>query len=774
MIAAVGVALTALTVVASWSALRSHRRIFPGLFIDPHASVSEVWWPAWGAQRPPVKFPDRLIAIDGEPVREETRFELPAQAIAARLETLRARGDLEVRLTFATDAGPKTITRPLRARGADEALFYFGLYTLVGLFVLWSGLAVLVLARRHAGAVAYAAWSVGTFVFMATFYDYHSAGWLAPLFSLSTVSFPIFVVWLAYAFPEPPQARRRAVRAVVIAFTALAVAAAAVLALGPYVAFPERLDLRVLRGVVVAVALSSLLVLSISILYRLRVERGRRRQELRSSALGLAAVPVLIAVGFVMALWAGASIIHILLPFLVQLMPLSVGYALIRHNVFETQAVLSRRLFVVPVLTGGLVVAIIAWLVLRAAVHSDRAAIVVPWVGAMVTLLVLVPLGARVAGRLFFAATTRFRPTLQQLADDLASKGNAVEIGAAIKEAVMRWLPTEDAEVLAPADLDRLPHRPQGVNGLMDAGTAVWTTEPHWRRHLLVPMRSQGGLRGVLKLAPKHEAALYTREDLDLLETIASLGAVALHNAEVFAELEAMRRLEADVARDDKRLTLGMLGAEMSHEIAYPLNFLRYLLREGNGGAPVDPRDLEAAREELGRLERMFATLHRLKIPEPKTEPVLVLPRARRALDLVREIVETNRIASSIDIPPDLVVVAEPDRLVQIFANLLRNAVQAVPPGSAVGVRSRPDGDGHLWLEVWDEGPGVAEEIANAIFDPFVSGKQGSMGLGLAVTQRLVRGFGWNIGVRREAGRTIFGIEIPPPRSDRGYYEADS
>jgi signal transduction histidine kinase len=288
-------------------------------------------------------------------------------------------------------------------------------------------------------------------------------------------------------------------------------------------------------------------------------------------------------------------------------------------------------------------------------------------------------------------------------------------------------------------------------------------------------MRSQGGLRGVLKLAPKHEAALYTREDLELLETIASLGAVALHNAEVFAELEAIRRLEVDVARDDKRLTLGMLGAEMSHEIAYPLNFLRFLLREGNGGAPVDPRDLEAGREEIGRLERMFARLAKLKIPAPRLEPVLVLPRARRALDLVREIVEANRIAAAIDVPPDLVVTAEPDRLVQIFANLLRNAVQAVPPGAAVGVRARPNGDGTLHLEVWDEGPGIAEDIAAAIFDPFVSSKQGSMGVGLAVTQRLVRGFGWSIGVRREEGRTVFGIEIPPARADhRGYTEPGS
>src|SRR5262245_55575727 len=108
VIVAVGVALTGLTVVAAWSALRSHGRAFPGLFIDPHASFSEVWWPAWGAQRPPVRFPDQLVAIEGEPVREETRFELPAQAIAERLATLRARGSVEARLTFATDHGPKT------------------------------------------------------------------------------------------------------------------------------------------------------------------------------------------------------------------------------------------------------------------------------------------------------------------------------------------------------------------------------------------------------------------------------------------------------------------------------------------------------------------------------------------------------------------------------------------------------------------------------------------------------------------------------------------
>jgi signal transduction histidine kinase len=730
-----------------------------------------VWWPAWRTERPPLRFPDRLIAIDGEAVpARRSRFELPAQAIAARVSALRARGATEARLTFETRAGPITIVQPLRALGADEALFFFGLYGLIGLFVLWSGLAVLVISRRRAGAVAYAAWSVATFVFMATFYDYHSMAWLSPLFSVSTVAISVFVVWLAYSFPEPPRKRRLA-RAAVALFTVFEIAVAAVLVIGPYVG----LDLRALRLAVTPVAFASLLLLTASILIRLRGERGRRRQELVSSALGLAVVPTVIAIGFVMLFVTGTPVVHLVLPFLAPLLPLSVGYALIRHNVLETSAVLTRRMFIAPVLTGALAVAIMVWLALRASLRAGTSLALVPWIGAAIALLAAIALGARVSGRLFFAATTRFRPTLQQLADDLASKGKVAEIGASIREAVMRWLPTEHAEVLAPADLDRLPHRPQGVNARMEEGTAVWTTEPHWRRHLLVPMRSQGGLRGVLKLAPKHEAALYTREDLELLETIASLGAVALHNAEVFAELEAIRRLEADVARDDKRLTLGMFGAEMSHEIAYPLNFLRYLLREATGGAPVDPRDLEAGREEIGRLERMFATLHKLRVPEPQVAPVLVLPRVRRALDLVRENIEANKIDAVIDVPPDLVVVAEPDRLVQILANLLRNAVQAVPPGSAVGIRSRPDGDrGTMFLEVWDEGPGIADDIGATIFNPFVSTKQGGMGLGLAVTQRLVRGFGWSIAVRREESRTIFAIEIPPARSAGGYTEAVS
>jgi two-component system nitrogen regulation sensor histidine kinase GlnL len=55
----------------------------------------------------------------------------------------------------------------------------------------------------------------------------------------------------------------------------------------------------------------------------------------------------------------------------------------------------------------------------------------------------------------------------------------------------------------------------------------------------------------------------------------------------------------------------------------------------------------------------------------------------------------------------------------------------------------------------------VPAELQNQIFNPFVTSKEGSMGLGLAVTERLVRSFGWSIGVSRRDGRTVFRVDVP-------------
>jgi signal transduction histidine kinase len=759
----VSFALVILVIFAGRNARRSLGRPFAGLLTDPYGAFSAVRWPEWQAESLPLRFPDQLVAINGEPVAGRAGSPV-VRWISARFAELQRTGQTRTRLTFETGKGEVTIERGIRTLGINEIVFFFGLYALVALFVFWSGVAVMMLAWRQPAAKAYATWALGTVVFLVTFFDYHTTGQLVPLFTLSTVVIQVAIIWLAYSFPTPPRRHRRALHAAAVSFAALGVAAAVALLVGPRIGR----DVTLIRVIVGNSAVGSLVVLLVAMVARLQRGPRERRDELRSAAWGLALVPGLLSIGFMFGVLTGSGTIHLFLPLLAPQVPLSIGYSLFRHNILETRAVLTRRILWIPIASTAGAGAILIWLACHLLLRQLDLRVYIPWASSLGAFAVLALLGYRFTNRLFFSVRGEFRPIIQRLSDDLTSNRDAGAIAQALEAAVLRWLPTRGARIVHTTDLHRIPECPPGHRERLSAGEAVWTTESPRKRHLLLPMRSRGELRAVLQLAPKHHAELYTQEDLAMLDIVASLGAVALHNAHVIAELETFRRVEVDAARDEKRFALGLLGAEITHEIAYPLNFLRYLLGQGSAGRTLDTRDVEIGQEEIGRLERMFSTLSKLRIPMPRMQPVLVLPRARRACDLIRETLISKEIDVVVDVPSDLTVVAEPDPLVQIFANLLRNAAQAVDRGRPIGIVARHDVN-RIAIEVWDSGPGVPAELQNQIFNPFVTSKEGSMGLGLAVTERLVRSFGWSIGVGRQDGRTVFRVDVPgdSPRSLR-------
>jgi len=116
---------------------------------------------------------------------------------------------------------------------------------------------------------------------------------------------------------------------------------------------------------------------------------------------------------------------------------------------------------------------------------------------------------------------------------------------------------------------------------------------------------------------------------------------------------------------------------------------------------------------------------------------------------------------------------ADPDRLQQVFLNLLENAAQAGSAGGAIKLRTfyelslkvrRRDGSGGaapLHIEVIDDGPGIPPGIAADIFEPFVSGRENGTGLGLALISKIVSDHdGW-IAVDSVPGRTVFRISLP-------------
>jgi two-component system nitrogen regulation sensor histidine kinase NtrY len=106
-------------------------------------------------------------------------------------------------------------------------------------------------------------------------------------------------------------------------------------------------------------------------------------------------------------------------------------------------------------------------------------------------------------------------------------------------------------------------------------------------------------------------------------------------------------------------------------------------------------------------------------------------------------------------------IAADPDLLHRAFSNLVLNAMDAMPDGGTLRLRSRGD-DGKVIVEISDTGSGLTPEECERIFTPYYTSKQHGTGLGLAIVQSVVSDHGGRISVQSEPGRgTTFVIELP-------------
>jgi signal transduction histidine kinase len=237
------------------------------------------------------------------------------------------------------------------------------------------------------------------------------------------------------------------------------------------------------------------------------------------------------------------------------------------------------------------------------------------------------------------------------------------------------------------------------------------------------------------------------------------------------AELaEANRRLleaEASARRSERLAALGQLTAGLAHELRNPLGTMKAsaemlldrtppentVVRELAGyiSAEVDrtntliTRFLDFARPS--RLQQSPADIH------------LLIDRAIEHLD--RESAgAAARIHRNYD--PGLPLVdADADLIERVFFNLLRNALEASPPGAVVTVKTRRSPSG-VEIAVMDRGPGIPPEHREQIFNPFFTTKPGGVGLGLAICARIVGDHGGAIQVESEPGAgAIFLVSLP-------------
>ncbi|WPD19329.1 ATP-binding protein [Thermaerobacter composti] len=253
-----------------------------------------------------------------------------------------------------------------------------------------------------------------------------------------------------------------------------------------------------------------------------------------------------------------------------------------------------------------------------------------------------------------------------------------------------------------------------------------------------------------------------TREGAPLLVTAQAFPLVGSEGERAGAivllrDVTQERELEMRARRSERLAAVGQLAAGAAHEIRNPLTAIKGFMQligrrvEGELAGYID-----IVLQEIERIEGIVNDLLLLaRPPKPRLRPVDVGALLRRLVDMVRmdEVARGCSVELRVvePLPP---VTADEAQLRQVFLNLMRNGLDAMPGGGVLRLRASHDpAAGTVLVEVEDRGTGMPPEHLNRIFDPFFSTKEGGTGLGLAVSYGIVRNHGGHIDVDSEVGR---------------------
>ena len=236
----------------------------------------------------------------------------------------------------------------------------------------------------------------------------------------------------------------------------------------------------------------------------------------------------------------------------------------------------------------------------------------------------------------------------------------------------------------------------------------------------------------------------FNNEEKRIFATLANLGAVAIENLRLYARVFAG---EDTLRRNERLTTLGMLAAEIAHEIRNPLTVIKLLFEslelEFESG---DAREQDTAiiSEKLNQFEDIVSRILSFgKSTEGIHSQLQLSAIIEDTMHLVRLKLEQSKIdlqCKSSDTP--LVVNGNKGQLQQVILNLIFNAADAMPEGGALRIISyrQESAQGPLAaVEISDSGPGIPKSIRENVFDSFLTGRTEGTGLGLAVVKRILK-----------------------------------
>ena len=280
-----------------------------------------------------------------------------------------------------------------------------------------------------------------------------------------------------------------------------------------------------------------------------------------------------------------------------------------------------------------------------------------------------------------------------------------------------------------------------------------------------------------------------TEKKLQSLMIFANQAALALENALMYEELRAfssqlgervkratleLEETQRQLFQSEKLAALGKLSAGIAHEIRNPLTSIKILIHSlvDEMATPASrEKDLAVIETEIEQVNKIIKQFLDFARPRPPSlEPIDVRKVLEETLALIVYEMEAQEVSLEREYAPGLPPVPmDREQMKQVFLNLLLNAIQAMEQGGKLKVATAlkhpvpgTNRGSFAKISFQDTGKGIPEDVKGKVFEPFYSTKEGGIGLGLSIAQRIVEEHGGEIGLESSPGKgTVFYLTIP-------------
>lgn len=209
--------------------------------------------------------------------------------------------------------------------------------------------------------------------------------------------------------------------------------------------------------------------------------------------------------------------------------------------------------------------------------------------------------------------------------------------------------------------------------------------------------------------------------------------------ASICRDMRSRNRMEELLRRSEKLTTVGQLAAGVAHEIRNPLTTLRGFLQLQQQSQKLNPMHVNLMLSELDRINLIVGEFLILAKPQATK---FVTKDVRNVLNDVLVFLGSeahlhNIVFRTVITEEECRISCEENQLKQVFINLLKNAIEAMPGGGSAHISIQRKGD-RIAISITDEGVGIPEELISKIGDPFFTAKETGTGLGIMVSQRII------------------------------------